>query len=68
MGLCVRTVLMSDVVDNSSLRNETKCLLREARVEHGATSHNCNQSNLKVKEEVIAVQKSSINHRHDNLS
>ena len=42
--------MMSDVVDNSSLSNETKSFLRRSNVECVAALHNNNQNKVKVKE------------------
>ena len=49
LGIDLCAVAMSDVVDNSSLKNETTYLLREAHIECGATSHDHDQSKTKVK-------------------
>ena len=49
LSLDLRVVGMSDVVNNNSLRNKTKCLLREARAECDVTLHDCNQSKLKAE-------------------
>ena len=67
LSLDLRVVGMSDVVNNNSLRNETKSLLREVCVECGVILHNYNQSKLKVKEVEIAVQNSSTEYVHDDL-
>lgn len=47
---------MSDVVDDSALRIDNKCLLREACVEPDATSHDYNQIKVKGKEVKIVVK------------
>ena len=65
--LDLRTVGMSHVVNNNSLRNETKHILREACVDHGVTLHDHNQRKLKAKEVAISVQNSSMEHRDDDL-
>ena len=49
LGLDMCVVVMSGVVDSSSLRNETKSLLREACAEHSTISHNKNQRKAKEK-------------------
>ena len=67
LSLDLRAVGMSDVVNNNSLRNETKYLSWEVCVDHGATLHHCYQSKLKEKEVVISMQKSSTEHSHEDL-
>ena len=42
LGLDLLSIVMSDITDNSSIRNETKILLCEECVEHGTTAHNFN--------------------------
>ena len=67
LGVDLRAVVMSDVVDNSSLRNETKSILREACAGHSASSHDHNQSEAKEKEVEIVVQHSSTECRPSDL-
>ena len=57
---------MSDIADNSSVRNETKILLREVCVEYGIISHKYNQIKVKVKEVHIEADNASAE-RHNGL-
>ena len=59
LGLCLRSAMMSDVVDNSSLRNETKTILREAHVEYGVIAHKHNQRKVKMRKAHITVKNDS---------
>ena len=43
LGLDLRTLAMSDAVDNIKLRNEIQSLLTKACVDCGAASHNYKQ-------------------------
>ena len=47
LGPDLRTVVMSDVAANSSLRNELKTLLHEVRVEHGTVVQKHNKRKVK---------------------
>ena len=40
LGLDLRAVVMSDVINNVTLSNETRSILIKAHVEHGTSSHN----------------------------
>ena len=41
LDLDLRTVVVSDIVENPSLRHEPKTLLRDAHVEHGLAVLKC---------------------------
>ena len=49
LGLDLCSFVVSDVVDNYSLSNDTKSLVWEAYFECGATSHDHNQSKAEEK-------------------
>ena len=55
MVLDLRTVVMSDVVDNVTLRNEKRHILIKTCVGYGVTPRNYNKSKSNVKEAAIAV-------------
>ena len=58
LGLALRAVVMSVVVDNATLMNEKRSFLLKVCVEYGARSHNHNKSKVKVKETSVVVNNS----------
>ena len=55
LGMDLRAVVMSDVINNVTLSNETRSILIKSHVEHGTSSHNWNKIKVEAKEVAIAV-------------
>ena len=56
LGMCLRGVVMIDMVDNAALMSEEKYILIKAHDEYGTLSDDDRKIKVKVKESVIAVQ------------
>ena len=67
LGLDLRDVVTSDISYNPSLRNETKTLFRETRVECGIIAHNNTQRKVKTNEVNITVENISTEERRNDL-
>ena len=59
LGPDLHAVALSDFVDNSSLRNEIKNVLREPYVEHGVIAQKHNQRKVKMRKSQISVDNAS---------
>ena len=67
LGLDLHATAISYIADYSSLKNETKTLLREVHFECDMTAHNHNQIKVKIKEVRVEVKNISMEKRHNDL-
>ena len=67
LGLDLSDVVMSNVSDNSSLRNNIKNLLHEACVECSIIAQKCNQRKVIVEGFIIEVENNSEDQRFNDL-